>query len=404
MSQKKRVFITGYGSVNCLNSGPHLARRMSAPPSRQANAELPHSYPIGEIDCGEYGDGKLTRRMDRFTLLAYVAVKQALKHAGVTEGQLRRDRSGLVMNTCYGPLDSTRRYVTKLIRDGAKKVPAAVFPNTVHNAFAGLITMELNIHGTNSTVSGQNPICYGLDMIREGRDDLMIVGGCDELLNVLETGMAASGLFGGSRARLDPHADGFDLNSNSFVLGEGAAVIVLESEESLNIRGGTALAEVLDYGMTNGLEGPAGAAFPADEQGIRIAMRQALKRSELDQNDISFISAAYNGLPRLAKAEAAAIDDVFGADQSPLVCNAKSAIGETLGAASTFSTLLAVDAIHSEHIPPIWHLAPSSSRRRFITGQCVRARAEVALVNSIDVGGAITSLAIRSIDSHGSRG
>lgn len=349
---------------------------------------------IPDFDPTETVPEKVSRRMDRFTLLAFVAVKQALHSAGLEIRPEARERTGLIFNTCYGPFDSTRRYLIKLIRDGAKKAPAAVFPNTVHNAFTGLITMDLKALGTNSTVSGLNPLCYGLDMIREGRDDVMIVGGCDELIGVITDGFERAEYLQ-TPAPDDPEASVFDLSHNSFALGEGAAVLVLESEASARVRGARVLAEVLDYGMTNTLAGAAD-AFPADAEGIEMAMLQALKRSGVDPAEVAFVSATSNGLPHVARAERAALDRVFGVDDDgPRIGSIKGALGETLGAAAAFSALLAIEVLESGSVPATWGLPPGQLPPRFVAGESLPIEGEVALVNSLELGGTVTSLALR---------
>ena len=395
MAGKRRVFITGYGSVTRLHSGSELVKQLCERSIAAADAELPFTYPIGEVDADLYGNGKFTRRMDRFALLAHLAVKHALCHADVNLEKLDRERAGVVMNTCYGPLDSTRRYITKLIREGARKVPAAVFPNTVHNAFTGLITIDLSVHGTNSTVSGYNPILYGVDMIRGGSDDLMIVGGCDELLNAIEIAFSAVGLLDARRTTAIRGMGGFASDVNSLVLGEGAAALVLEGEECVEARGGKALAEIVDYGMANSLSDTFGAAFPADARAVEFAMVQALRRGEVDAGDIGLVCASCNGLPTLARAETQAIDRVFGSSDRPLISNAKSALGETLGAAAALSTMVAVDALSQGVAPPIWGLAPSNLPRRYVAGSPAPVTSALALVNSVELGGGTTSLLVK---------
>jgi 3-oxoacyl-[acyl-carrier-protein] synthase II len=394
MSHPQRVFITGYGSVNCLEGHAALAVHMSELAASASPAAPAGNRPIAAIDHGQYVDPRITRRMDRFTQMAYLAVRKALAGADVELARLHAERTGIIMNTCYGPLDSTRRYISKLICDGPKKVPAAVFPNTVHNAFTGLITMELAAHGSNSTVSGQNPICYGLDLLRQGRDDLLIVGGCDELLGTLESGFAAAGLdHQGDPA--EPGAGLYDRDRNVFTLGEGAAVLVLENEASMRARGARPLAEVLDYGMANGMDKVAGKAFPGDAATLERVMAQALQRSGVTPAEVDLVSGAANGLARLTHAEMDALSAVFGKSRAPLVSNAKAALGETLGAASVFSTILALECLASGSVAPMPGVAPGSLPQRYVAGAARSAPLAVALVNGIELGGTITSLALR---------
>lgn len=386
MHSKKRVFITGYGSVNAVSMDNLGDRDAGVKLARHAPC-----LPLEELNEQEYARHNITRRMDRFSLLAYIATCKAIANAAIERPMLANDRSGIVMNTCFGPLDSTRRYMAKLIRDGAKKVPAAVFPNTVHNAFTGLITMELGLHGSNSTVSGQNPVCYGFDMIHQGNDDLMIVGGCDELLPAIKSGFDLAGYTSGS----DSGASVFDRHGGQFYLGEGAAVLVLESEESMARRDAAPLAEILNYGMANGLSGSACEAFPHDTTAIVTALRQSLARSGIAASDVDYISAASNGVARVAGAEIDALHTVFDGPAGPIVGNVKSLLGETLGGASVFSTIFALDVLRNGSAPPIHGLAAGLLPPHFVAHQPRSAQFEIALVNAFELGGCCTSLALR---------
>lgn len=389
MTKRTRIFITGYGSVNALDSD---VLGTSEALARVASGSA--ACPVAEINGGEYVEHKITRRMDRFSLMAYVAVRKAIAHAGIQIDQMDQERSGIVMNTCYGPLESTRRYMIKVIRDGARKAPAAIFPNTVHNAFTGLITMELRVHGSNSTVSGQNPLCYGLDMIRQGFDDLMIVGGCDELLPTVQDGFAARGL------RADGAGSGasvFERDGSQFRLGEGAAVLILESEASVKRRGVRPLAEVFDYGMANGLATQEGAAFAVDEAAIGAAMEQALQRSGIEVSAIDMVAAASNGIAAVASAEIRALQTMFGRSARPLVGNIKGALGETLGAAAAFSTIEAVEAISRSVVAPIAGLEAGCLPPAYVAGHAQQAVCKHALVNALELGGTFTSLALGAV-------
>jgi 3-oxoacyl-(acyl-carrier-protein) synthase len=124
-------------------------------------------------------------------------------------------------------------------------------------------------------------------------------------------------------------------------------------------------------------------------------MTQALQRSGLRADEVDFIAGASNGLPRLARAEIDAIQSLFGAAAAPLVGNVKSALGETLGAATALSTVFAVDTIADASVAPVWGLAAGLLPARYVAGQAAAAPVSVALVNGIELGGTITSLALR---------
>jgi 3-oxoacyl-[acyl-carrier-protein] synthase II len=396
--KKIRVFITGYGTVSHLDDQASMVEALCSAAQAEEVGLPDAGLSVPDSAIAEHADDKVARRMDRFSLLGYIAVRRALERAGVDVTQCPPERLGIIMNTGYGPLDSTRKYIIKLIRDGARKVPAAVFPNTVHNAFTGLISMALTAHGSNSTVSGQNPVCYGFDMIRSGRDDVMLVGGCDELLPSMTKAFAAAG-YGASRETIAAAGAGvFARDDSRLILGEGAAVLVLESEASMLARGATPLAELLDYGMANGLAGGAASIFPADEAALLASMRQALQRAQLSVEQVDLLSAASNGLQHVAGAELAAIGRLFTCLPGPLVSGVKSLLGETLGAAAVFSTILAVQAMAERRAPPTAGLAVGCLPPHFVAGAARASAAQIALVNAVELGGTVTSFALAHPD------
>ena len=191
----RRVFVTGFGAVSPLDTAeaaafPRTSGETSSAPNQDEERGLVSFEP------GNYIPEALARRMDRFTQIGYVAVKRALEHARLDPKSLddaTRERTGTILNTCYGPFESTTGYLEKVLHHGAKKAPAAVFPNTVYNAFTGKITIDLGVFGTNSTISGSNPLTYGYDMISQGHDDIMLVGGCEELSPKITQGFRHTG-------------------------------------------------------------------------------------------------------------------------------------------------------------------------------------------------------------------
>jgi 3-oxoacyl-[acyl-carrier-protein] synthase II len=357
MNERKRVFVTGFGTVSTLGNGESKgefdvpAAALSA--AVRATTEGVHRM-VGDFGPEQIIGESALRRMDRFTQMAMVATHRALKQARLEITPERAPRIGLIFNTCFGPFHSTRKYIIKVIRDGAKRASAAVFPNTVHNAFTGLITMDLKALGSNSTVSGYNAVCYGLDLIRNGYDDAVIVGGCDELIEPIvaafETGQEG------------PHG--------KVLLGEGAAVLVLESEAFARERQASLLAEILDYGMASSPSVKEG-AFECDPQTLAFAMRQALQTSGIAIADIGGLVATANGLAGLERSEREAIRSLFGAEDAIPVEHLKGAIGETLGAAAPFNSVFGVTR----------------------TADAERdGQARAVMVNNVELGGTVTSL------------
>jgi 3-oxoacyl-[acyl-carrier-protein] synthase II len=377
MNGSPRVVVTGYGTV-CSASGQAegddflaeleaVARRFPDGAGRQRT--------VPDFQAGPLIDEAALRRMDRFTQLSLVATLKALSRAGLAADAECRERVGLVFNTVFAHFDSTRSYMTKLIRDGVKKVSAAVFPNTVHNAFSGLITMELKVYGSNSTVTGYNPIAYGVDLIRSRRDEAVIVGGSDELIPAVAAAFGSPDFLGAAPP---------------FALGEGAGVLILESEEFARRRGAVPLAEVLDYG-TSYAPGTLRQPFTADPAAVERAMRQALERSEVEAAQVDVLSACANGHAALDAAENEALRGLFGGSRPPAVASVKAILGETFGASSVLSGVLGVALLQRQAIPACVDVTPT-----FFSG-ATRATdtADHVAVNSVELGGTCTSIVLK---------
>ena len=360
----KRIVVTGCGFVSAADSADSSADLLELIEAGAGNGSHPGQPRRVSALCAErYLTPAALRRTDRFCRMAMVASLRSLEMAGLRNGQPLCERTGVVLNTCFGSMTTTETYMTKVIRGGPKRAPAGLFPYTVHNAATGVVTMNVKALGTNSTVSGCNPVCYGVDMIRQGTDDRMIVGGCEELAPSIVSGFAAERSAG----------DGTDAAGDQPMLGEGAAVVVLEDLDAVAGRGGTALAEVLDYGLAQSL--------PAHTSPFRIgadymerAMRQALERSGVEGGEIDLVIPASNGSAALGDAERDALARVFGHPARFQALDGKAVIGETLGASSTFSLVLAVGAL---------------SRGRAARGW------RQALVNGCEMGGNVSSVVVK---------
>jgi 3-oxoacyl-[acyl-carrier-protein] synthase II len=245
-------------------------------------------------------------------------------------------------------------------------------------------------------VSGNNPICYALDMIRQGRDDIMIVGGCDELIDVIGAGFSHCDASSGQRSG----ASIFDRDIDSMRLGEGAAALVLESEESARARGARILAEVLDYGMANGV-GDIVDAFPSDAEGFAFAMNQALELSNATPAQVGYVASAANGLREITVAENDALEQVFAGAGQPLISSARALLGETLGAASTFAAIGAVEVLQRGQVHATFELQPGVLPPQHVAGYAREAAVDLLLVNAVELAGNITSLVLARAPEQG---
>jgi len=397
MNRKRRVLITGHGSVSSLdNSLSSEVDFYNALLEASPEAECGLSTSIRRI-LDLHSDrfipqGQL-RRLDRLCQMALIASQKGLASAQLTIGPQIAERSGIVFNNCFGPLQSTETYVSKFIREGVKKAPAGLFPYTVVSVATGLVTMNTKALGTNSTVSGANSVCYGLDAIRQGTDDTMLVGGCDEITSSLASWFQHAGYFDAWTESLSSSNGSGSTPGSTFKLGEGAATLILEESASALGRGAQPLAEVIDYGCAHPLRSPHPYFVPAEC--IEAAILKALANSGVQPEQIGLVVSGANGFQRLDEAEGEALNRVFPGSHLPPAIHVKQSIGETLGASGVFSVIVAAEALHRRTLPAaltrnVHGALPASAP--------VVSDVEFALVNCYEFGGNINSIVVKKYE------
>jgi 3-oxoacyl-[acyl-carrier-protein] synthase II len=226
----------------------------------------------------------------------------------------------------------------------------------IPDSAAGNIAIHLGVRGTNMAVvtacaSGTNAVGEAVEMIRRGAADVMLAGGSEAA--IVPVAMAGLGVMTALTTCEDPlrACRPFDLNRDGFVMGEGAAVLVLESLESALARGATILAEVSGYGSTNDAYH---ISAPAENgAGAVVCMRLALENAGLGLEDIQYINAHGTSTPLNDKSETAAIKTVFGERAYSIpVSSTKSMTGHLLGASGALEAMIAVKSIQTQTIPP----------------------------------------------------
>lgn len=368
---KRRIFITGYGATSILDQvsprGDFLAQLFSADACWPATLST-----IRRVHDGTFlplTDDRQFRRADRFSKMALAASQKALDSAGFAVTPWNQDRTGMIFNTCFGPLQTTETYMQKFIENGARLAPPALFPYTVLNAFTGLVAIATKAVGSNSTICGASSLCYGIDVMRQNKDDAMLVGGCEELTHSIIGRFTDCSQNGCVAERPD-----------DMVLGEGAAMLLLESQESTKTRKRVPLAEVLDYGSTNAINYSRG-PYAIDSSVIERAMWQAIERSQVSPDEIGLFATAANGTPGLAEAEDHAFSRVFGHRAEMARIDTKKVLGETFGASEAFSLIAAACLLASKDQPQS-SSAPVRGKR-------------LAMVNCYEFGGNVDSIILQ---------
>ena len=346
---------------------------------------------VGEFPAKAMIRSPQLRRMDRLSRMAVVASRLAIEDAGIDLDVLPRERAGVVFGTALGDLADSVTYIHPVFARGPAAASPMLFPNLVLNAAAGYVAMELGFTGVNfsvaqAEVSGEHAVALGCEQVRSGRADVVLAGGGDEITPVLAElyarGRALAGQRGGRQ-----WASPYDRGRSGIVLGEGAAMLVLESVARAHARGATLYALIDD---TCGFA----VAAPRYDWPARADSACAPLRPLLDGAHVDLLCGGANSSLRLDGCELALFARLLGARAADAsITSIKGAIGE-FGAAGALTVVAACLALRAQTVPPLCHLeAPEADAPfRFPARRAVARRLAHALVCGFARGGAGVAL------------
>lgn len=408
-----RVVVTGLGAVSPLGIGvPALWDGLVAGRSGvrrvqhfdASNLEVQIAAEVPDFDPKVYIDAKAARRMDRFAQFAIAATREALNDAGLTVTDDNRERIAVMINTGGGGIPSIETNVTAMAVSGPSRVGPLVIPMFAPNMASSQVSINFGIHGPSITsaaacASGVQAYVDAVRLLRAGEADVVITGGTEAgITPVALTSLAHMQAL--SRRNGDPAGASrpFDLNRDGFVFGEGAGVLILETEEHAARRGAHVYAEALGGALTSD-------AFhitaPEPEgRGARKAMTNALQRASLEPADIDYIAAHATATPIGDIAETRAIKGALGEHAPQVAVSAnKSMVGHMLGAAGAISAIAAVLAIRDGVVPPTINLeTPDPECDLFyVPNVAVHRQVDAAMVNGFGFGGQNASTIFKRI-------
>jgi 3-oxoacyl-[acyl-carrier-protein] synthase II len=346
----REVVVTGVGAVTPLGVGARpLYERWRAGASGIESG-------VGactEFEPTEHLNRKEVRRADRFTQFALVASDEALREAGWDE-ELPYDpeRIGCLIGTGIGGIGTLEHGKEVLMEKGPGRVSPLAVPLMMGNAAAGAVAMRHGLRGQSYSIlsacaAGAHSIGAAARMIAAGDADAVVTGGSEAALTPL-----ATAAFGALDAMSDEGISRpFDVRRDGFVMGEGAAVLVLEDAEKAKARGATILATIKGYGASSDAHHLT--APQAEGEGAAQAIRQALESAGLEPADVDYVNAHGTSTPLNDRAETKAIKKALGdrAGQIP-VSSTKSAIGHLLGAAGAVEAVATILALRDRMAPP----------------------------------------------------
>jgi 3-oxoacyl-[acyl-carrier-protein] synthase II len=343
----REVVVTGVGAVTPLGVGARtLYERWRAGVSGIEDG-------VGranEFEPTEHLSKKEVRRADRFTQFALVSSDEALREAGWDEElPYDADRIGCLIGTGIGGIGTLEHGKETLIEKGARSVSPLAVPLMMGNAAAGAVAMRHGIRGQSYSIlsacaAGAHSIGAAARMIQTGDADAVITGGSEAALTPLATAAFAAldalSELGISRP--------FDAQRDGFVMGEGAAVLILEDAEKARARGATILGRIAGYGASSDAHHLT--APRPDGAGAVQAMKRALEDAGFGPQDVLYVNAHGTSTQLNDRAETVAIKDVLGNDVP--VSSLKSSIGHLLGAAGAVEAVATLLAMRDRVAPP----------------------------------------------------
>ncbi len=401
---RKRVVITGMGTLNPLGNdvdtfwaglvagrsgaGPVTVYDASDQPVRIA-AEVKGFDPVAALGRRE------TKRTDRFTQLVLASADQAIADSGLTINQDGDNRHvGVIIGTGIGGMATLLEGYDTLLERGPKRVSALMIPMMMPNAGAGEIAIRHRLHGpamalSSACATSTNAIGEAAEQIRRGAVEVMICGGGESVMHPLT--LAALSQMGAVSQRNDEPERAsrpFDADRDGFVMGEGAAVVVLESLEHAQGRGAHIYAEVVGYGASC----DAFHITAPDEDGIGAArsMEAALRDAGLRPEEIDYINAHGTSTPLNDPIETRAIRTVFGSYAYKVpISSTKSMVGHLMGAAGAVEAITCVRTLQTGTIHPTinYETPDPECDLDYVPNQARVTHPRTALSNSFGFGG-----------------
>jgi len=403
------VVVTGLGCVTPLGADV-AASWEGAVAGRCGIVRLPDAFeerlPVRiaapapeDVDTGDLPTKEL-RRMDRACVLALAATRQAVAEAGiVSDKSVDGDRAGVAIGSGIGGVRFLLDQHAILLEKGPRRVSPFCIPMSIANMPSGLVSIHHGLRGPNlchvtaCAASGQ-ALGESMRAIQYGSADLMIAGGTESaILPLVIAGFANMQAL--SRRNDEPERSSrpFDTDRDGFVMGEGAAVLVLEAEEHAKARGARILARLTGYGTAS--DASHMAAPDPEGGGARRCMEAALRDADRSPGDVDHINAHATSTPVGDTVEAAAVRRIFGkhTDEIP-VSATKGMTGHMLGASGAVEALFAVKALATGTLPPTINLDTPDPECALdhVAGQARKAQTHVVMSNSFGFGGVNASL------------
>ena len=403
VTPKRKVVITGLGALapngNTLSTywDAVISGKSGIGPIKSFDAENLNVKIAGELkdfDPLAHFNRKEIRKLDPFTIYHMVTAEEAIVNSELNLEKADLDRIGVIIGTGIGGIQTLENEHGVYSQRGQRRVSPFFVPRFIPNIASGNLAIKFGFKGPNHTVisacaSGTDAIGCAARTIQYGDADIMITGGSEASI----TGLTISG-FANIKA-LSTRNDSpesasrpFDLERDGFVLGEGAATLVLEEEEHAKKRNAPILGELAGYGATDDAYH---ITQPSEGgKGAIKAMDLAIQDASLNPHDINYINAHGTSTPFNDKTESAAISSLFGDHATRLrISSTKSMVGHALGASGALEAVTCVKAINENIAPPTInyeHKDPECTLN-YVPNNAEKTQIDAAMSNSFGFGG-----------------
>ncbi len=407
----RRVVVTGLGTINPLGntveSSWNSLINSNSGISKITKFDV-QNYPCkiaGSIEDSQINDEIVSpreqRKIDRFITLGLIAASEAINDSGFISDNENTFRSGVMVGSGIGGLDTIYKNSSILDNQGIKKISPFFIPSSLVNLLSGHISIKYNLKGPNSSpvtacATGTHAIGDSFTIIKNNKADLMVCGGAEAAICPL----GISG-FSAARALCDKFNDypekssrPWDRDRSGFVMGEGAGVLVLEELQHAKKRNAKIYGEIKGYGMS-------GDAFhitkpSEDGNGGYRAMEMALHESQLNSDQIEYVNAHGTSTQVGDIIELSAVEKLFGSHKNLYMSSNKSAIGHLLGAAGAVEAVFSLKSIQTKTLPPTLNLDNPATKSdiNLIPHESISVSVKNIVSNSFGFGGTNASLVI----------
>jgi 3-oxoacyl-[acyl-carrier-protein] synthase II len=412
-SSPRRVVVTGLGVIASL--GHNVNDFWAALVAGKSGVDKVSLFDASDYTCQigaevrgwdatKHMDPKEVRRNDRYTHFGFCAAKQAIADAKLDMTKEDGDRVGVLIGSGIGGMLTIETQHRNLLEKGPRKVSPFMIPALISNMCSGLVAIELGARGPNFGVvsacsTSTHAIGESMRMVRNGDADVMICGGAEASITPLSyAGFCSMKAMSTFNENPQKASRPFDLNRDGFIMGEGGAVLVIESLEHAQARGAHIYCELAGYAAT--CDAYHITSPDPDGRGLSQAMIKSLQDARVEPHQVDYINAHGTSTPYNDKFETIAIKKIFGDHARKLhISSTKSMTGHLLGAAGSIEAVISVKAIETGIVPPtINYETPDPECDLDYTPNVKReAKIDTVLTDNLGFGGHNAALVFRRL-------